>query len=88
MVLKLKWNNFYCYKSPIFLKDVNIEKVLVSNKISCGEENYKYLFGYLHNDHKVKSLHMFPKRNAYVKVLMDQVNGRNFDCKWCFIGKI
>ena len=31
----------YCNKTPIFLKDVDIEKVLVSNKISFSEKNYK-----------------------------------------------
>ena len=33
-------NEFYRPKT-IFLKDVDIEKVLVSNKISFGEKNYK-----------------------------------------------
>ena len=47
--------------------DVDIEKVLVSNKISFGEKNYKYFIGYLCN-HKVKSLHIIvPKTSAYVK---------------------
>ena len=32
--VKTEKNKFYCYKSYIFLKDVDIEKVLVSNKIS------------------------------------------------------
>ena len=27
-----------CHKSPIFLEDVDIKKVLVSNKISSGEK--------------------------------------------------
>ena len=31
-------NKFYCNKTPISLKDVNIEKVIVSNKISFGEK--------------------------------------------------
>ena len=31
-----------------FLKDVDIEKVLVSNKISFGEKNYKYFISYLY----------------------------------------
>ena len=45
-----------------------IEKVLVSNKISFGEKNYKYFIGYLYNDYKVKPLHiMLPKTSAYVK---------------------
>ena len=29
-----------------FEKDVDIEKVLVSNKISSGEKNYKYFISY------------------------------------------
>ena len=35
-------NKFYCYKSPIFLKDIDIEKALVSNKTSLGKKNYKH----------------------------------------------
>ena len=51
-----------------FLKDVDIEKVLVSNKISSGEKNYKYFIGYLYNDLEAKLLHiMLPKTSAYVK---------------------
>ena len=61
-------NKFYYYKSPVPLRDIDIEKVLVSNKISSGEKNYKYFIGYLYNDDKVKSLHvMLPKTSAYVK---------------------
>ena len=45
--------------------DVDIEKVLVSNKISFGGKNY---IGYLYDNHKVKPLHiMLPKTSAYVK---------------------
>ena len=63
----MKWKKNYRNKTPIFLKDVDIEKVLVSNKISFGEKNYKYLIGYLYNDNKVKPLHiMLPKASAYV----------------------
>ena len=48
--------------------DVDIEKVLVSKKISFGEENYKYFIGYLYDNHKVKPLHiMLPKTSDYVK---------------------
>ena len=42
-----------------------IEKVLVSNKISFGEKSFKYFIGYFYNDHKVKPLHvMLPKTSA------------------------
>ena len=64
--IKIEKKNFR-YKSPIFLKDVDIEEVLVSNKISFGEKSYKYFIVYLYNDHKVKLLHtMLPKTSAYV----------------------
>ena len=39
--IEIEKNKFYRRKTPIFLKDVGIEKVLVSNKISFGEKNYK-----------------------------------------------
>ena len=52
----MKKKKFYRRKSPVFLKDVNIEKVLVSKKISCGEKDYQYFIGYLYNDNKVKPL--------------------------------
>ena len=42
--------------------------MLVSNKTSFGEKNYKYFIGYLYNDHKFKPLHiMLPKTRTYIK---------------------
>ena len=29
---------FHCFKSRIFLEDVDIQNVLVTNNISCGEK--------------------------------------------------
>ena len=53
----------------VFLKDVDIEKVLVSNKISFGEKNYKYFIVYLCNDNKGKPLHiMLHKTRVYAKI--------------------
>ena len=53
-----------------FFRRKGIEKVLVSNKFSPSEKNYKYLifFFFLHNDHEVKELYvMLPKTSTYVK---------------------
>ena len=62
-----------------FKKDVDIEKVLVCNKISIGEKYCKYLIGYLYNDHKIKPLHItLPKTNAYVKSYDGQSKWNNF----------
>ena len=58
----------YHHKTPIFLGDVDTEKLLVSNKISSGEKNFKYFIGYLHNGNKVKPLNvMVLKVSTYVK---------------------
>ena len=54
--IEIEKKKFYC---DLFLKDLDIENVLVSNKISSG---------YLHNDYTVKPLNiMLPKTSAYVK---------------------
>ena len=50
--IEIEKNKFYHHKTPVPLRDVDIEKVLVSNKISFGEENYKYFIGYLYNVNK------------------------------------
>ena len=66
--IEIEKNKFYRSKIPIHLRDVDIEKALVSSKICFCEKNYKYFIGYLYNDHKVKPLHaMLPKTSAYVK---------------------
>ena len=82
-ILKLKKKKFYRHKSPIFLKNVDIGKVLVSTKISSGKKNYKYLIGYFYNDHKVNPLHiMLSKASIYIKhikVMMKKLNGLLFE---------
>ena len=76
--IEIEKNKFYRHKTPIFLKDVDIEKVIVSNKISLGEKNCKYFIGYLFDNHKVKPLHiMLLKTSTYVK----SYDGQN---KWMY----
>ena len=58
---------------------VDIEKVLVSKKISFGEKNYKYFIGYLYDNHKVTPLHiMLPLTNAYVQIYDGQTKWMYF----------
>ena len=79
MILKFRKIKFYWHNSPIFLEDVDIEKVLVFNKSSNGEKNYKYSIGYLCNDHKVKPLHVIlPKTDTYVKIYDGQTKWMYF----------
>ena len=39
-----RYKFFHHSKSPVFKKDMDIEKVLVSKKISSGEKKFGYLF--------------------------------------------
>ena len=50
--IEIEQDKFYSHKKPICLEDVDINKVLVSNKISSGEKNYKYFVGYFYDDYK------------------------------------
>ena len=52
----MKKNKFYHSRSPTFLKDVDIEKILVSKKIYFAEKIYKYFIGHLYNDYQNKCL--------------------------------
>ena len=36
--IAIEKNKFYRHKSPVLVREVDIEKVLVSNKISFGEK--------------------------------------------------
>ena len=77
--IEIEKNNFYHHITPIFLGDVDIEKVLVSHKISFGEKSYKYFIGYLYNGNKVKPLNiMLPKTSTYVKSIHVQTTWMYF----------
>ena len=66
--MEMEKSKIYCHRDFIFLKDIDDEKVLVSNKISLGETNCKYFIGYLYNDNKIRPLHIrLPKTSTYVK---------------------
>ena len=43
---EIRKNKFYRHKA-IFMGDVDIAKILLSNKISFVGKNYKYFIGYL-----------------------------------------
>ena len=50
--IEIEKNKFYRHKTPILLEDVDIEIVIVSNKISFGEKkNYNDCIGYLCDNH-------------------------------------
>ena len=65
-------------QTPIFLKNVDTEKILVSNKISFGEKNWKYFFGYLYNGHEVKPLRIM------LRITSADVKSCDGQTKWIY----
>ena len=48
---------FHQYKRPTSMKNIDITKLVVSNKVSFGKNGFKYFIGY--NDAKKLDLHPF-----------------------------
>ena len=72
-------NKFHPDRDLFYKKDVDAEKILVSNKISFGETNYKHFIAYLYNNNKVRPLHiMLPKAISYVKSYDEQTKWMYF----------
>ena len=36
---------FHQYKKPVFIKNIGIHKIVVSNKVCFGKTRFKYLIG-------------------------------------------
>ena len=43
---EIKKYRFHQHKSPILMDNIDINKSVVSNKISFGKKNFKYFIGY------------------------------------------
>ena len=58
---------FHYSRYPIDMNNVDIDKIIISIKVSFGKEDFKYLIVYK-NHEKAKSLCiMLPKMNGYAK---------------------
>lgn len=44
--IEVKKRKFHQHKSPISIYDVNIDRVVISNKIYFGKIGFKYFIGY------------------------------------------
>ena len=66
MILKLKNGNFTTIKI-LFCERFWHDNILISNKISSSEKNYKYFIGFIDN-YKIKPFRIILRRtSAYVK---------------------
>ena len=66
--IEIEKRNFLCYRSPIFLENINTDIILVSHKIYSSEANNKYFIGYLYDDYGIQPLNIIlPKMSTYIK---------------------
>ena len=55
--IEIKKQKFYRYERPISIKDIDINKIVASNKVSFGKKGFKYFIGY--KDAKIRPLSLF-----------------------------
>ena len=63
--MEIEKQEFHQYERPISIKNININKIIVSNKFSFGKKGFKYFIGY-EDANKIRPLCIFlPKMSAY-----------------------
>ena len=66
---------FYSSKQAISIYSVDLNKIVVSNKLKINDTTYKYICGYLNND-TIQPLHVIlPQINEYIKYFDDSGGG-------------
>ena len=66
---------FYSSKQAIPLDSVDLDKIVVSNKLKISDTTYKYFCGYLNNDVIQPLCVILPQMNGYIKYFDD--GGKN-----------
>ena len=56
---------FHHYKNPIFLEDMDINNILISNKTPVSKRNYEYFIDYMDDDYKIKPC--FQNKRVHIK---------------------
>ena len=58
---------FYSSKQAISLDSVDLDKIVVSNKLKINDTTYKYICGYLNNDTIQPLRVVLPQMDGYIK---------------------
>ena len=60
---------FHQYKKPVLIKNIGINKIVVSNKVCFGKTRFKYLIGY--KDTKKRKLYVhFSQKWVHIEVTL------------------
>ena len=66
---EIEKHKFYQHKSPILMNNIDINKIVASNKVSFGKKGFKYFIGYK-DAQKIRPISIFlPKMSAYIRDL-------------------
>ena len=66
MILKLKNHKFHQYKGPILIKNIDINKIVIHNKISFNKPVFKYFIGYK-DAKKFQTFMHIPSKTEYMQ---------------------
>ena len=70
---EIEKHKFHQYKSPILIDNVDINKIVVSNKSSFGKKDFKYFIGY--KDTKKLDLYTFPfQKLVHIEEILIKLN--------------
>ena len=63
--IEIEEQKFHKHKRPISIKNIDINKITVSNKVSFGKQGFKYFIGYK-DAKKIRAISTFlPKISTY-----------------------
>ena len=63
--IEIQKQKFHQHEGPISIKNVDIDKIVVLNKVPFGIKGFKYFTGYK-DAKKIKSLHIFLPKNECI----------------------
>ena len=86
--IEIEKQNFYQHKGTISIKNIDSNKIVVSNKVSFVKKGVKYFVGYK-NTKKIRPLYIYLSQIwVHVKDTLMKVNICLFYKKWWVIRKI
>ena len=66
--IEIKKQKFHQHKRPTSIKDIDINKIVVYNKVTFGEKGFKYFIGYINAKIRLLCI-FFLKTSAYRRYL-------------------
>ena len=73
---EIKKQKFYQYKRPISIRNIDINKTVVSNKVSLGKKGFKYFIGY--REAKIRLLCIFLSKMSAYRTDLDKTKYMSF----------